>query len=704
MTNKDSEEGLLVKTGEGTLIYGTGIYDVAKTVLAGGSILLTTSTPSFATALTITNGATFSIAGTPPGVTLTALDVADGTLELDTDDIITVNGPVSFTKLTLNLSSLPDTDVSKSIIICDGELSEASQHALQWAYLENNIPDNTHASFTCTYDDQTEKTTISFTVKTDASPIGAANTTTWTGSGVWSSDGNWSASIPTALKKAAFTSDLAGKTVSIGSEAIAGAMTFGADGYTLAGTAPLEIAGEQGAAQIEVTAGSHTINVPLLFNAVVALPLQTGTSLAVKKPITDGELKKTGAGALILEENNTFIGGVSFEGGLSRIASDGALNGASRVTLGGGTLEFTEGTPHLTAPVAVDITETTAPTILKTDVDTTFDSLDVTGGVLKRGAGKLIIDASAAGKQLTLTTVRTPGETGMPASSAQFSFPADGSTPGGGYGGFTIAEGEVVIKGDPSTPDVLLKGTGIIGMNTPDGTVQPSLTIDGAFVDNSMTIPGGATHFFVGYRAGIAGGLQTEPTLRILNGGTLKANTIQIERDCHVLECHPTVAVTNGTLWGTYALHLTRAVGGKSVTRIRAKDAKILTTLTTFYMQGALDMEVANTFLGKSDLVTPMPLRIDPWNVHQPTGQVVFCEGSIAAISEFQNFNFLTKAFRVVFDDSEWVYGSSDYTFPASSVSPITSHLKCEERASSSPRPQTQFSPQRCRSQARVAS
>ena len=57
LADATGESGLLRKTGRGTLTYSAANYDVARTVVDGGTMELGNAAMSFATGLTVTNGA-----------------------------------------------------------------------------------------------------------------------------------------------------------------------------------------------------------------------------------------------------------------------------------------------------------------------------------------------------------------------------------------------------------------------------------------------------------------------------------------------------------------------------------------------------------------------------------------------------------------------------------------------------------------------
>ncbi|MDD4018733.1 MAG: hypothetical protein PHV28_12410, partial [Kiritimatiellae bacterium] len=182
-TNKEGQEGLLVKAGTGTFTLSAPSYDVARTRVEGGTLLVTNETVLLATALAITNGGAFSLIGTATNVTLPSLDVYGGTLAFDAGDVIEVTGAAEFRHLSVKLGALPPKDTAQPLLVCAGELSAESQAAISYAYCASGLDGGTHATFASAYDETAGKTVVSVTVKDDVPPLGPDATTTWTGVG-----------------------------------------------------------------------------------------------------------------------------------------------------------------------------------------------------------------------------------------------------------------------------------------------------------------------------------------------------------------------------------------------------------------------------------------------------------------------------------------------------------------------------------------
>ena len=687
MTDKDGVDGLLVKKGLATLQLANASYRVARTRVEEGTLHLPDAEPDFTTALSIGSGATFSLEGAPTGVTLTGLAVTNGTIRLDPTDVITVRGPVGIQRLRLSFTSLPELETAEDFLVVDGALAPADARALRCAVMDSmEVQEGAHVEVLTAYDEQSGKTTVSVKYATDADPI--TDTVTWNGAGDdWATDGNWDGGVPTAEKKAVFP-ETAVKTVTVDAAAKAGAVAFAAEGYTLTGAGPLEIAGEQGAAEIASTVGAATVDVPILLDTMTALPVADGATLTFEKPILNGGIKKTGAGSLVLAASNEFERTVSLAGGLNLVKNACALGmptiGSGRATFERGTLRFVADDSAATfeTGLGLDIVGGTAdvtdPAIFDVRTPTSVRNIVAAGSFFKRGAGALTLDLRGeAGVANVLTTYRSgdASSEGKPPQITPVSFDEAGKPSLADLGGFTVFEGAVDVKGDAQSPTVNLPGSFVIGYPVAGGVAaDPTFTVSGARVEQGGHASGRAIHFYLGYSLGQTGTGNVNPTLRVKDGATFICNTTRIGKSIYgVTACQPTVEVTDSTLISSYILRLSEIETVKSVAKWRCRNANIGFTSSYCAINGNIDAEFCNTYVGrmyadghaKLDPIDGNALSVDS----SATGRVVFAERSQYCCRAFDNFAKLAKQLDFVFDDSEWVWkgnGQENFTLPAS--------------------------------------
>lgn len=673
--NAADATGLFRKTGAGCLDLRFTSYAVAHTVVAGGTLRVgTAGAAAMATTLCLTNGAVLSLAGDATGLTLDGLDLADGTLSLDAGDTITVTGAARLGRLSLALSAAPDTATTNTLFVFKTPLDAASQTALRRAYCATAPAAGYHVRFA--YDAETGAVTT-FAEK-DVEPLGAADTTVWTGTDGtgWAAPANWSAGVPTDATRAAFAENGAAKAVAVPSGAQVAALSFEGTGFALAGEAPLEVVGEQGAAEIAVSANmANAIAAPLAFDSVVGLSVAADAELTLAGAIRGGGFRKTGAGTVTLAGANDFTLAATAARGITRVTQAGALDGLAELAVSRDTLAFVAPDATVKTPVVVRAAVESEPVVFATEEDVTLTSFTVaSGGFVKRGAGTLTLDACAAMAPWCLATVWGTGMNGRPASSAVTGFPADGAAPASGVAGLTVAEGEVVFRGKGKkvcheTPGVL-----VVGLNATNvaADAQATLTLDNVKLRN---YGGKAVHLYVGYGAGLSPARQTTPTLRLLNGAELVCDTLRVGVDTAAKPeagTHATLAMTNATVRAG-AIYFSDSTSPMGSTVIRCKDSELTSSAYPIYVHGVIDAVFDNCWIGRgsqAERLTDRPVEFGlyNWNYHLPTGQVAFVNGTTLHAT-LVNFAQLQQGVTLLFDDAEWDYGTvtnavaRDYTF-----------------------------------------
>ena len=656
-TNFVDEAGLFVKKGAGTLMFCTNRFDVAMLKVEGGTLEVSTNNAVFNTALSLGALTTLSTRGDCSMLTLSSLSVTNATISLDPGDEIIVEGNASFAGLRLDFSSIPETAEASGLLKLKvkGLINDDSRKEFLKVACDNAIAAGRHLKVSVVTDETSGETLFKVENAPDADELGEEEDTVWTGSGSWNSPSAWSAGVPSGGKRAVFGARGAAATeVTVAGDAQVGAVSFDADGYRLSG-GELAFASFKGAAVIDVKAGSHEIASPITSGVQLEAKIAHGSSLELSGEMVSRGLGKLGSGWLNLSGNFSKLGTLGFDSGSVRFLpkmDDSALES-----------------------LMVSNSQETVPVVVCADSPTVVRHLNVTGSLIKRGAEKFVLDVRGSKLVSNLTTVKPATDNGQPVSSSlDYGFPDDGSAPEGGYGGFTVAEGDFVIKGDGASPVVRAKGSCVIGMNSTNTTGHAMLTVDGATLDNYNGTPG-ATHFFVGcgaahYQNG--GKWQVDPTLRLINGAVLKVDTLKTGYGYWgYYDTHPTIAMTNSVIWSAYP-HLTTLDSPVSYPKWYTKGSRILAhpdAERLINVQGAIDAVFDSTYIGAGNVSTlepdelRMPMGNNNWSYASPKGRVSFVNGSKIRVSDFRNYALIQNSFTYIWDDSEWDYGGGDYVF-----------------------------------------
>ena len=665
------ESGLLHKTGRGTLTYSAASYDVANTVVDGGTMELGNAAMSFATGLTVTNGATLSF-GSVPSVALSSLVVSNATLVVDpVVTTVAVSGPVALGGLRIRFANVPALDQLEDFLVIDGELDFNTKRALRQAIFENSLADGTHGALEATYNPGTGKTTVKAGVKTNA-PLA---TTVWTGSGAWGTDANWDNGAPTADMLASFTGTPAGTSVTLGSDAVAGALAFAGNEYTLSGN-QLYLAGEAGQARITASADStNAINAAIV--ADVAVPVQADGPLALNGPISGGGIEKSGLSTLTLGAANDFSSSVTLTEGVLESAAAGAL-AANELRQLGGVVKFTApetlGTTYrVTTGVATDFAT------IRTESDVILQDFDlVQGKLIKRGTGRLEIPFDNSDSPRFYTGGPYPN----PTNANEVVLPNDGLAPyvkstGAAFdlGGLTIAEGELVLSGAASNTTVSCPGPRIIvGLRTKDCAAQPRLQIK----DINLGFDYNA-NLYVGISANKddvppAG---YEPTFAMDNA-TSSFDYIIIGLFCYGKFSHPTVTLTNSVLNSTRTVKLSQANGFSNGSSARwfVKDSKVTCGFATtggsgFTWYGGLEFDFDHSTMERKDgTCAPLAGMAEKYTY----GTMAFRNGSVFGVNSLAASG-ITHDCTVSFDDSTWRTDAS-LTLSSANASPTYFHVR----------------------------
>lgn len=653
-------EGRLIKAGAGTLTLAPTSYGVAKTIVEGGT--LAPGVASLTTELVLTNRAAFSLVGEATAITLSALSVPNGRLELDPGDTITVTGTVDLDCLQLSFSSTPSSPTA--FLTAQGMLSEKSQAALRRALYVADVPAGRHGEFMSTYDAGTGNTTVTLEIVDNVGEL--SDLTAWQGAtGAWSAPGNWSAGVPTSSKKALFADDSPVRSVETTAGALAGAVAFGADGYVIGGTEAVEIAGEPDAAHIDVTAGTNAIVAPLVLDSLTRVVLDLGTELRLSGAVKGSGIEKSGKGRLVLSNPKMECpSGVELHDGTTVATcreSLGTYAGLeTAVTVTGGTLEVNAQDGQETVfdqPVSIRGADNASAIVLKSETPAAFENLTrASGAIIKRGRGKLTLGVHD-GATLIAGNGALQGDLTHDVSADQtLTFADDGSSPTSGYGALTVAEGELCVKpaNAGETPAVTAKGAILVGNRLYQGVSNPTLTIDHVDFDANHS-----WRTMVGLYINDAGCRMTEPTLRVVNGAKYYSDVTELGRFCNegTMSVRPTLIVEDST-FKTWLLRPTfGTAGGGNMSVVRGKNA-------TFEIGGEID--IAGNVDGDFDncvlrgYTDGSCLKVKNTS-YGPGGFLRFRNGSVFCMNSIR-FSPIARKFAFVFDDASWDFGAGDFT------------------------------------------
>ncbi len=347
-------------------------------------------------------------------------------------------------------------------------------------------------------------------------------THTWTGAQdmTWGTAANWSSSsVPAIQDYATFAGANPGAINIPSGSAITRLIFNSAAAYTLEGN-PLTIVD-----RIESVTGSHEIAAPIKMVDGVRLTLQADSPLRLSGALSgiQADVVKTSTGRVTLAGANTFSGSIVQQGGILALEGAAAWGTAKPATNGlivkAGTVQHGGSAAAVARGVTFDSGSDLAATLLNTVTDLTLTGAfnTLTGPWIKRGAGILALEpASGSTHKLTASNGRASSNN---APTGDLAFPADGSTPSTGFGGLTVAEGTLRLKGTSSTTFNMLHSVVVGARTVGSETANAALEIDGCRVNQG----GSGIHLVVGNEIA-AGHSNTNPVLRLINGAYLDIN------------------------------------------------------------------------------------------------------------------------------------------------------------------------------------
>jgi hypothetical protein len=146
-------------------------------------------------------------------------------------------------------------------------------------------------------------------------------------SGSWHTPSNWSGAVPNGVGAEAnfYGAITASRSVNADSPVIAGALRFNnANTYVIGGASTLTLEVASGSALVDVQAGTHQINLPLIIASNTNLSVASGATLKISDPVTVNAgkaLTQSGAGNVSYESTVSVLSGGSITfGSLSHLA------------------------------------------------------------------------------------------------------------------------------------------------------------------------------------------------------------------------------------------------------------------------------------------------------------------------------------------------------------------------------------------------
>ncbi|WP_338576687.1 autotransporter-associated beta strand repeat-containing protein [Brevundimonas olei] len=301
-------------------------------------------------------------------------------------------------------------------------------------------------------------------------------------------------------------------------------MQFASDGYVLAGDV-LTLTGSQAAIQVGDSSAAGAG-----YTATIDAELAGGAMLM-----------KNDMGVLILNGNNTYIGGTTITGGVVRVSNDANLGAASGgLSFSGGVLDVTA---DMTSGRAFDFVGSGSIQNAANTTLTLTGALSGPGRLVKDGAGTLVLagtggtggvtvdsgvvlvngDYSAMGGLSHVASGATLGGKGVIGGDVSI---ADGGvlSPGAGAPGALTIGGDLYLSGGSRLAFDLGEANVAGGALNDQVVVGGDLTLDGVL---DVTVPTGGAFDIGVYRLFDYGGVLTNngPTLGSLPGGDASVQT-----------------------------------------------------------------------------------------------------------------------------------------------------------------------------------
>jgi autotransporter-associated beta strand protein len=182
-----------------------------------------------------------------------------------------------------------------------------------------------------------------------------------TSGNAWTTGANWTLAEANGSDMAAYFGTGSSGAVTLDTARTVRGLTFnnGSASYTLSGSASLTLKGDTlTTPKLSVTAGSHTISVPMALSNATEIAVAASSVLALSGGITGGQaVNKTGTGTLVLSAANT-LGALTVSAGT--VKQTAGTTTLASLTLAGGTYDLWTGALLITEGVADGAIDTIA--------------------------------------------------------------------------------------------------------------------------------------------------------------------------------------------------------------------------------------------------------------------------------------------------------------------------------------------------------
>ena len=421
---------------------------------------------------------------------------------------------------------------------------------------------------------------------------------------------------------------------------------------------------------ITISSGSQEISGDLdLGSAKRIIEVANDASLTVSGSAASSGFIKQGDGALIFTSNlNRFNLGFELASGLLGFSSmAGAGRGATDYFLQqGGTLQLSDSVANAVFPYTYKFytPEQKQAVVIKADSDIRIPSIaadsQLRGTLVKRGVGRLTIETAAANQRLGNYGGDSTGN-----FTSKTRFDGNGLAPTNGYRHLQVAEGELRLMARGGGSFLAASGQNYgIGMNTPDGTVAPALTVDGCLLD----MPSGNSRFIVVGEYVDADAFWSDAYLNVTNGGVLNVDNLYGPEDRVQKAVTAHVNVSQGSvLHTTYACYMGYHDANQAREKNPLKRAEYnvtggsrISSARGFYVGGPtyMTLDGGSVLSGGSDM-EPANIGLQ-WD-RNPCGEFrIKGHSTLCMTTNFTYYAGLSgTTFGFVFDDGIWETGTA---------------------------------------------
>jgi len=636
--------------------------------------------------LIVKSGATFSMKDnasttTLRGLTLGSSAASAGTFELDPNDTVRVEGPVSFTNGVFKYTSTLPYGTKTVFTSTAATAAEIEDWQIGVGFTIDGLP----AGAFVTYDTTESDGVTSFQVIVKESVPAKTGEKSWTGEGqsaAWDDVGNWGGTKPSATERAVFDGTTPTAVTISGKEEAAG-LSFATGGYSLTG-GTLKLMRTTGTPLISVAAGTVEIASNLQLTEFIGLRADVyvaeGATLVLSGRVLGGGINKTGPGKLVLNNAaNRMPQGFQVCAGLLSAADSLALGGATVSTtpslLQADTLEITGNASGGVPGSALDVSALTAsdPVVIKADADATLRLGVSTGAsIFKRGAGAFAFQADVD-RTFDLESYQSTSVT----ASSDVQFTDDGAAPTVNRGSINVVEGELAFR-SPANKTVTLSRKASMGSDrrrifipyptTAELAAEPKFVLDGTQFSASG-------HEFLFGACLSASATATKPELIVTNGAVLTDWMYSASSSSTKPGLAPLATFDRGTL-ATQSF-LSNGSGAFVVTnRYVFRNGSALYVTAQNMCNGPTVMTFDNSAYAYDSLRTPAQ-ALEISSDFAGKGRVLdiaFANGSVFGCIGLKGASTSTVSapVRLSFDASEWTAGTSSLTLPSVKVDVTT--------------------------------